>query len=131
MRTVKALAIESARKLEWDERVAEAGQARLQSGRMANWAQTLVTPIERVIDRGVVLIGAYLVLVAPAGTTGISAGGLIAFMMLGTRVAAPLVGLAKFIQDIEDVRCSIGQVGTVLNNPTETAATRRGLRPTF
>ena len=131
MRTVKALAIEHARKLEWDERVAEAGQARLQSGRMANWAQTLVTPIERLIDRGVVLIGAYLVLVAPAGTTGISPGGLIAFMMLGTRVASPLIGLAKFIQDIEDVRCSIGQVGTVLNNPTETAATRRGLRPTF
>lgn len=131
MRTVKALAIEHARQQEWDERVAEAGRARLQSGRMANWAQTLVTPIERLIDRGVVLIGAYLVLVAPAGMPGISAGGLIAFMMLGTRVASPLIGLAKFIQDIEDVRSSITQVGRVLNNPTETAATRRGLRPAF
>jgi len=36
MRTVKALALENARKLEWDERVAEAGRARLQSGRIVN-----------------------------------------------------------------------------------------------
>jgi len=131
IRTVKALTIENARKLEWDERVAEAGQARLQSGRIANLAQTLITPIERLIDRGVLLIGAYLVLIAPDGMAGISAGGLIAFMMLGTRVASPLVGLAKFIQDIEDVRSSVWQVGQVLNNPTETAAARGGLRPTL
>ena len=131
IRTVKALALENARKLEWDERVAEAGHARLRSGRIANWAQTLVTPIERFIDRGVLLTGAYLVLIAPPGTTGISTGSLIAFMLLGMRVASPLIGLAKLIQDIEDVRSSITQVGAVLNNPTETAATRAGLRPAF
>jgi subfamily B ATP-binding cassette protein HlyB/CyaB len=131
IRTVKALALENARKLEWDERVAEAGQARLQSGRIANWAQTLVTPIERFIDRGVLLVGAYLILIAPSGVTGISAGGLIAFMLLGARVASPLIGLAKLIQDVEDVRSSVSQVGGVLNNPTETAATCGGLRPAF
>ena len=131
IRTVKALALENARKLEWDERVAEAGQARLQSGRIANLAQTLVTPIERFIDRGVLLVGAYLVLTAPSGMAGVTTGGLIAFMLLGTRVASPLIGLAKLIQDVEDVRSSIAQVGKVLNNPTETAAMRTGLRPAF
>ncbi len=131
MRTVKALGVENARMLEWDERVAEAGQARLQAGRLANFAQTVVTPIERFIDRGVLLIGAYLVLVAPSGMPGISAGGLIAFMLLGARVASPMVGFAKFIQDVEQVRSSIWQVGQVLNNSTETAAMRTGLRPAF
>ncbi|MBV8190883.1 MAG: peptidase domain-containing ABC transporter [Alphaproteobacteria bacterium] len=131
IRTVKALALENARKLEWDERVAEAGQARLQTGRISNWAQTLVTPIERFIDRGVLLMGAYLVLSAPADTTGVSTGALIAFMLLGTRVAGPLIGLAKLIQDVEDVRSSVAQVGEVLNNPTESAASRGGLRPVF
>jgi len=131
MRTVKALALENARKLEWDQRVAEAGHARLRSGRIANWAQTLVTPIERFIDRGVLLMGAYLVLTAPNGIMGISAGGLIAFMLLGGRVASPLIGLAKLMQDLEDVRSSVWQVGEVLNNPTETAASQRGLRPAF
>jgi HlyB family type I secretion system ABC transporter len=131
MRTVKALGLENARKQEWDERVAEAGHARLQSGRISNWAQTLVTPIERFIDRGVLLTGAYLVLTMPSGTAGISAGGLIAFMLLGTRIAGPLIGLAKLLQDVEDLRSSVSQVGDVLNNPTETAATRGGLRPQF
>ena len=63
--------------------------------------------------------------------SGISAGGLIAFMLLATRVASPLIGLAKLIQDLEDVRSSVAHVGEVLNNPTETAATRGGLRPRF
>jgi subfamily B ATP-binding cassette protein HlyB/CyaB len=63
--------------------------------------------------------------------TGVTTGALIAFMMLGTRVAGPLIGLAKLIQDVEDVRSSVQQVGEVLNNPTETAATRGGLRPQF
>jgi ATP-binding cassette, subfamily B, bacterial HlyB/CyaB len=98
----------------------------LQSGRIANWAQTLVTPIERFIDRGVLLVGAYLILIAPSGMTGISAGGLIAFMLLGTRVASPLIGLAKLMQDLEDVRSSVSQVGEVLNNPTETAQRAEG-----
>ena len=131
MRTVKALASENARELEWDERVAEAGQARLQAGRIANCAQTVVTPFERFINQGVLLVGAYVVLTAPNGMIGITAGGLIAFMLLGGRVAAPLVGLAKLMQDVEDVRTSVLQVGLVLNNPTETAAQRRGLRPAF
>ena len=51
--------------------------------------------------------------------------------LLGTRVASPLIGLAKLMQDVEDVRSSVSQVGEVLNNPTETAATRGGLRPQF
>jgi HlyB family type I secretion system ABC transporter len=129
MRTIKSLALESVRKQEWDERVAEAGHARLESGRMSNWPQTLVTPIERFIDRGVLLVGAYFVLTEPHGS--ISTGALIAFMLLGTRVVSPLIGLAKLIEDIEDVRSSVSLVGEVLNNPTETAATRGGLRPKF
>lgn len=131
IRTIKSLAVEKARNQEWEERVAEAGFARLESGRISNWAQTLTTPIERFIDRGVLLVGAYVVLTMPSGASGISTGALIAFMLLGTRVASPLLSLAKLIQDFEDVRSSVAQVAGVLNNPVETAAMRRGLRPRF
>ncbi|MER2267578.1 peptidase domain-containing ABC transporter [Methylobacterium oxalidis] len=131
MRTVKSLAIEDVRKQEWDERVAESGHARLAAGRIANWAQTITLPLERFVDRGVLLCGAYILLMSPAGSTGITAGSLIAFMMLGARVASPLIGFAKLTQDIEEVRTSISQVSEVLNNPTETAAMRGGLRPKF
>ena len=131
MRTVKSLAIEKLRNDEWDARVAEAGQARLDAGRISNLAQTVVSPIEAFINRGVLLLGAYIVISSPAGATGITAGALIAFMLLGGRVASPLIGLAKLMQDFEEVRMSVYQVSEVLNHPTETAAMRTGLRPKF
>ncbi len=47
IKTVKSLALEPQRKALWDERVAEAGKWRLAFGKLGNWPQTLVTPIER------------------------------------------------------------------------------------
>ncbi len=126
IRTVKSLALEPQRKSEWDERVAIAGTLKLQAGRLANWPQTLIAPLESFIQRGVILVGAYIAL---SDQTGVAVGGLVAFMMLGSRVSQPLVGLARLIEDFEDVRASIWQVGSVLNNPTETAAMQSGMRP--
>jgi subfamily B ATP-binding cassette protein HlyB/CyaB len=126
IRTVKSLALEPQRRSEWDERTAIAGQLKLQAGRLANWPQTLINPIESFIQRGVILLGAYIAL---NDETGIAVGGLVAFMMLGARVTQPLVGLAKLIEDLEEVRAAIHQVGMVLNNPSETAAMQGGMRP--
>ena len=126
IRTIKSLALEPQRRTEWDERTAEAGRLKLQAGRLANWPQTLINPIESFIQRGVIMVGAYIAL---NDTTGIAVGGLVAFMMLGSRVTQPLVGLAKLIEDFEDVRASVAQVAMVLNNPSETAAMQGGLRP--
>ena len=128
IRTVKSLALEPQRKAEWDERAAAAGRLKLQAGRLSNWPQTIINPIEGFIQRGVLLVGAYLAL---SDNTGIAIGGLLAFMMLGGRVTQPLVGLARLIEDFEDVRSSIQEVGSVLNNPTETAAMAGGMRPRF
>ena len=126
IRTIKSLALEPQRKAEWDERVAIAGHLKLRAGRLANWPQTIIGPIESFIQRGVILVGAYLAL---SDQTGVAVGGLIAFMMLGSRVSQPLVGLARLVEDFEDVRASIAQVGRVLNNPTETASMQSGMRP--
>ncbi len=128
IRTVKSLALEPQRRAEWDERTAHAGELKLKAGRLANWPQTIINPIEAFIQRGVIMVGAYI---AMQDTTGIAVGGLVAFMMLGSRVTQPLVGLARLIEDFEDVRASIGQVAMVLNNPSETAAMQGGLRPKF
>ncbi len=128
IRTIKSLTLENQRRAEWDERSAEAGRLKLEAGRLANWPQTLINPIESFIQRGVILLGAYIAL---NDQTGIAVGGLVAFMMLGARVTQPLVGLARLIEDLEDVRASIGQVAMVLNNPSETAAMQGGMRPKF
>ena len=128
IRTVKSLALEPQRRAEWDERTAIAGSLKLEAGRLANWPQTIITPIESFIQRGVIMVGAYI---AMQDQTGIAVGGLVAFMMLGSRVTQPLVGLARLIEDFQDVRASIHQVAMVLNNPNETSAMQGGLRPKF
>ncbi|MBV8520739.1 MAG: ATP-binding cassette domain-containing protein, partial [Acetobacteraceae bacterium] len=47
------------------------------------------------------------------------------------RVAAPLVGLARLIEDYEEVGTSIGEAASVLNRPLESNAASGGLRPKF
>ena len=128
IRTVKSMAMEPIQKDVWDLRVATASRRRLEAGRLANWPATLTTPLEGFIQRGVLLVGAYL---AISGHGSVDVGALLAFMLLGVRVAAPLVGLARLIEDFEEVRNSVGQVASVLNNPTETSSAQSGLRPKF
>ena len=128
IRTVKSLALEPQQKAMWDERVAEAGRWRLAAGRLANWPATLTDPLQLFMSRGVVLFGAYLAL---NNDSTIDRGGLIAFMILSGRVAQPLVGFARLMEDYHEVRTSVGQIAKVLNNPTETRAQTDGMRPKF
>ncbi|MGZ5792415.1 MAG: ABC transporter transmembrane domain-containing protein, partial [Croceibacterium sp.] len=62
VRTIKSLALEPQRKALWDERIAAAGNRRLAFGKLVNWPQTMITPIERFMSIGIVLVGAYMAL---------------------------------------------------------------------
>jgi subfamily B ATP-binding cassette protein HlyB/CyaB len=128
MRTVKALALEPQRRAQWDERIAETGKWQLAFSRLANWPQTLVTPLERFMVMGTLMLGAYWAMNDPSGYM---VGSLFAFMMLSGRVAQPLVGLARLVQDYEEVNAAIGEAGSVLNRPLEIDAASGGLRPKF
>jgi ATP-binding cassette, subfamily B, bacterial HlyB/CyaB len=128
IRTVKSLALEPQQRELWDRRTADAAAWRQALGNISNWPQTLVTPLEFFLQRGVLLVGAYMA-ITTEGMTGL--GGLIAFMMLSGRVSAPLVGLAKLLEDLEEVRAAVAMAGNVLNNRPETTAPGAGLRPRF
>jgi len=128
IRTVKSLALEQARKELWDQKVAEAAELRLKAGRLARWPMALSLPVERFIERGILLIGAYMIL---TGATDVDVGALIAFMLLGMRVAAPLISMAHLVEEFEQVNAAVGIVGGVLNQPPETRGVDNGLRPRF
>jgi ATP-binding cassette subfamily B protein len=128
VKTVKSLAIEPHRKTLWDERVAEAGKWRLAFGRWANWPQTLITPIERFMSFGIVLVGADMVL---NHNEGYMVGALFAFMMLSMRVAQPLVGLARLIESYEEFSAAVAEAASVVNQLPESDAPRGGARPRF
>jgi ATP-binding cassette, subfamily B, bacterial HlyB/CyaB len=126
IRTVKALALEPQRRAVWDERIAESGKWRLAFEQLANWPATLVTPIERMMTLGTMVIGAYMAINDP---TGYMVGSLFAFMMLSQRVAQPLVGLARLVENFEEVNAAIGEAASVLNHPLEAGSGAVGLRP--
>ena len=128
IRTVKSLALEPAQRENWDRKTADASSWRQSLGDISNWPQTIVTPLEAFMTRGVLLVGAYLAL-SEGSSVGI--GALVAFMMLSGRVSTPLVGLANLIRDIEEVRMAVGLAAVVLNNKPETLTPGAGLRPRF
>jgi HlyB family type I secretion system ABC transporter len=128
IRTVKSMAMEPQQKEMWDRRTADAASWRRALGDMSNWPNTLVTPIEVFMQRGVLLVGAYIGL--REGST-VALGSLIAFMMLSNRIAHPLVSLARLLEDLEEVRGAVGLVASVLNNRPETTTPGAGLRPRF
>ncbi len=128
IRTVKSLGLETTRSGEWDQRVAKVGDLNLQMGKLSNWPMVLVMPFEKYTQSGVLALGAYI---AMTSDNPMSLGGLIGFMMLGGRVAGPLVNLARLLQDVQEARQALSQVGWVLNRPTEKRALARGLRPKF
>jgi ATP-binding cassette, subfamily B, bacterial HlyB/CyaB len=139
MRTIKSLCLEGRRRKEWDRRVAEAAAARHAMGLIANWPQTLTTPLQRLIYSGCFALGAYMVLAITSSTTTIglqnaantigtvtsvqsqiiTPGTLVAFAILSLRLAAPFIAIATFQLDLAEVRGAIFQVGTVLNTPPE------------
>lgn len=124
IRTIKTLALEQTRRKKWDETTANVIRWKLASGRMSNWPATLVMPLDMFINRGIILVGAYLALKTNSGV-----GALLAFMMLGSRVASPLVSLAKILEDVNQVTTLLNEAGIVLNQPTETKALTTGMRP--
>lgn len=126
IRTLKTLALEPIRKQAWDDATANVIRWKLAVGRFSNWTQTIVMPIDLFINRGIILVGAYLALVSPSA---VGTGGLVAFMMLGGRVASPLVGLARLMDEFNEVMASLGEAASVLNQPTETRALTTGMRP--
>ncbi len=125
MRTIKSLALEGRRRKEWDLRVATAVSARHAFGEMANYPQTLILPFERLMYSGIFIVGAFFALSAP---DVIQPGVLMAFAMLATRTAQPLVSLARLLQDLGEVRGAIGEVASVMNQAPENARAGSGLR---
>ena len=125
MRTIKSLALEGRRRHEWDMRVAQATSARYDLGAMSNYPQTMSLPFERLIYSGSFLVGAAIVLATP---NGLSVGVLVAFTMLSSRLAQPLVLAARLLQDMTEVRGAIGEVASVMNAPQEQGHHGTGLR---
>jgi ATP-binding cassette subfamily B protein len=144
MRTIKSLALEGRRLHTWDIHVARAIAARHAFGMLANNPQTLSLPFERFMYTGMYIVGAAFILLhntsagAPLAMAAsqsapvMTPGALLAFAMISSRTATPLVQLARLMQELGEIRGAVEEASTVLNFPSEDARIGTGLRlPVF
>jgi subfamily B ATP-binding cassette protein HlyB/CyaB len=125
MRTVKSLALDARQRSIWDVHVARVAKLRREEGLTAGVLQAVVRPLERFAVSGTYALGVYFVL----STGDISlTGSLFAFLMLSQRVAAPLMQMAKLINQFDEARVAMALVGNLVNRPPEEGRTGHGVR---
>ncbi|MBV8120903.1 MAG: ATP-binding cassette domain-containing protein, partial [Alphaproteobacteria bacterium] len=125
IRTVKSLALDARHRHEWDVRVAKAARLRLEEGQFANIIQTVAQMLERMMTSGVFALAVYL---AITSNDQVYIGALVAFVMLTTRVAAPLMQLAHLLQQYDEAQFAVKIISALVNQLPEDGRGRPGIR---
>ena len=125
IRTVKSLSLEGQKRFQRDQRVATVIETQQDFERLSNWPQTIVAPLERLIYSGSFMLGCYMALSDPGGTT---AGTVVVFAMMSGRVSGPIVQMAGMLNSFEHARGALEQVAQVMNEPAEEGRTGDGLK---
>ncbi|MBV8122192.1 MAG: hypothetical protein JO081_19905 [Alphaproteobacteria bacterium] len=125
IRTVKSLALDARHRHEWDVRVAKAVRLRLDEGQFANIIQTIAQMLERFMTSGVLALAVYLAITT---NDQVYVGALVAFVMLTTRVAAPLMQLAHLLQHYDEAQFAVKTISALVNQLPEEGRGRPGIR---
>jgi ATP-binding cassette subfamily B protein len=125
IRTVKSLALDSKHRHEWDVRVARAARMRLEEGQITNVIQTVAHLLERFMTSGVFALAVYL---AVTSNDQIYIGALVAFVMLTSRVAAPLIQLAHLLQQYDEAQFAVKTIAALVNQSPEEGRCQSGMR---
>jgi subfamily B ATP-binding cassette protein HlyB/CyaB len=112
--TVKAHAIEPQFARRWDTQLAAYVTAAFRVTTLGNLGQQFIQLVGKLVTLAILFFGANLVI---AGK--LTVGQLVAFNMLATRVATPILRLAQLWQDFQQIGVSMHRLGDILNARTE------------
>jgi subfamily B ATP-binding cassette protein HlyB/CyaB len=112
--TLKAMAVEPQMRDKWERQFAGYTSTGFRVAVLANWGSHLIQIVSKLTTVAVLYWGAKAVI---AGE--LTVGSLVAFNMLSSRVAAPILRLSQLWQDFQQVRISVDRLGDVLNAPAE------------
>ena len=125
IRTVKSMALDRRQRHEWDVLTARMAKARMAEGYLANWVQTAVLPIERLVVSGSLAVGVYMAL---RSDDPVAVGSLFAFLMLSQRIAGPLMQASQLLQQYDEARIATASVAELVNQPPEEGRDGHGVR---
>jgi subfamily B ATP-binding cassette protein HlyB/CyaB len=112
--TLKAMAVEPQMQRRWEEQLAAYVGASFRVIALGNWASQGVQLISKLVTALILYFGAFLVIGGK-----LTVGELIAFNMLASRVAQPVLRVAQIWQDFQQTRISVDRLGDILNTPAE------------
>ena len=125
IRAVKSLSLDPKMRHQWDVYTADVAEKRLAEGIMTDWVQTVVHPLQVLMVNGIVAVAVYLALV---NKDPMYIGVIVAFMMLSSRVASPLIQASQAIVQIDEARTAMRMVADMINQPPEEGRSGRGIR---
>ncbi len=113
--TVKAMSVEPRWIRKWENQLAAYIRAAFKAGTIGNLASSGVSLISKLVTILTMWLGARLVI-----DNELSMGQLIAFNMLASHVATPVMRLAQMWSDFQQVGVSVERLGDILNAERET-----------
>jgi subfamily B ATP-binding cassette protein HlyB/CyaB len=112
--TVKAMAVEPRWQQKWDKQLAAYVSAGLSTNNITLVASGGVTLVSKLVTANIMWLGAGLVIDGK-----MTVGELVAFNMLSSQVASPILRLAQLWNDFQQVGISMSRLGDILNTRTE------------
>jgi ATP-binding cassette, subfamily B, bacterial HlyB/CyaB len=125
IRTVKSLALDARQRQMWDVHVAHVAKTRFAEGMSANLMYSMVRPLERLAVSGSFALGVYLAL---STNDPVYVGALFAFILLSQRVSAPLMQMARLVNELDEARIAVALVSDLVNQPPEEGRSGHGVR---
>jgi subfamily B ATP-binding cassette protein HlyB/CyaB len=122
--TLKAMAVEPQMQARWERQLAGYVKSGFRAAMLANWGRHSIELVQKLSTVALLYFGAKLVI---DGT--LTVGELVAFNMLASQAAGPILRIAQLAQDFQQARIAVDRLGDILNAPTEpqTSASRANL----
>jgi ATP-binding cassette, subfamily B, bacterial HlyB/CyaB len=112
--TLKAMAVEPQMQNRWERQLAGYVKTGFQAAMLANWGRQAIELVQKLSTVALLFFGARQVI---AGS--MSVGELVAFNMLASNAAGPILRMAQLAQDFQQARIAVDRLGDILNAPTE------------
>jgi subfamily B ATP-binding cassette protein HlyB/CyaB len=114
MQTLKAAAVEPMTQASWEEKLAAYVKTSFDATLLATFGQNATQYVSMLTMALIIFFGAQAVI---AGQ--MTVGELVAFNMIASQVAQPILRLSQLFQDFQQVRVSVERLGDILNTPVE------------
>jgi ATP-binding cassette subfamily C protein LapB len=127
LETIKALGIGGHSQWKWEEATGDVAQKGLKSKILSNSISTFVNFIIQINTVAMVIGGVYAI-----GEKQLSMGGLIAIVMLGSRMLAPLAQVASLISNFQQTKTAYDAINNIMQLEVEREEAKKFVqRPAF